>query len=203
MLRPGRTCGREPANAGYRLPAIVPLMPAIVMPAIVWVSAGEGWTRVADPMPQVRFVPEWSVVEDPGTLTGVDIRRAALVRSEVRATPGSRPATFLRDEPGRMLIQVSAPGRALLVTTEAYGRGSTATGPAGTTALQLLPVYGDYLGVVVEPGNCQLSLVFKPRSLRVGWYVSLSGLILTGIVTAVASRIDRSRIPHAIKVGVV
>ena len=143
-------------------------------------------------------------MEDSGTLTGVDIRRAALVRSEVRATPGvEATATLLRDEPGRMLIQVSAPGRALLVTTEAYGRGSTATGPAGTTALQVLPVYGDYLGVVVEPGNYQLSLVFKHRSLRVGWYVSLSGLILTGIVTAVASRIDRSRIPHAIKVGVV
>ena len=165
-----------------------------------WVSDTSGWTRVADPMPRVRFVPDWRVVDDPGTLTGIDIRHTALVAYELPVTPGiDARATLVLDEPGRMLVQVSAAGPALLVTTEAYNRGWTATGSSGTTALQTLPVYGDYLGVVIEPGTYQMSLAFKPESMRLGWYASLFGLILASIVTALGSWTGRSEIPHAIK----
>jgi uncharacterized membrane protein YfhO len=140
-----------------------------------------------DPMPRVRFVPHWTVVDDPGNLSGIDVRQTALVTEDPRATQGiDATVALLVDEPGRLLVDVSARDSALLVTTEAYDAGWTATGPADGN-LKTLPVYGDYLGVVVAPGDYRMSLTFAPRSIRTGLYTSLSGLIVVAFVVVLSS----------------
>jgi hypothetical protein len=137
-------------------------------------------------MPRVRFVPEWKVVDDPGTLSGIDIRHTALVTEDLRAAPAvDATASLIVDEPGHIVVDVSTPRPALLVTTEAYDSGWRATA-AGAT-LHSLPVYGDYLGVMVEPGDYRMSLGFQPDSIRIGVYTSLSGLIVIAIVAAFTS----------------
>jgi hypothetical protein len=152
-----------------------------------WVSTGIGWRRVPDPMPRVRFVPEWKVVDNPGTLSGIDIRHTALVTEDLRAAPAvDATASLIVDEPGHIVVDVSTPRPALLVTTEAYDSGWRATAASGAM-LHSLPVYGDYLGVMVEPGDYRISLGFQPDSIRVGLYTSLSGLIVIAIVAAFTS----------------
>ena len=149
---------------------------------VQWVSGEAGWTRVADAMPRVRIVPEWKVVDDPGALSGIDIRRTALVTEEpTAATAGTNRmddrALLIADEPGCLTVDVSAGAAALLVTTEAYDRGWRATGASGAR-LRTLAVYGDYLGVVIEPGEYRMTLAFKPDSMRDGIIMSLTGLLM-------------------------
>jgi hypothetical protein len=153
-----------------------------------WVSGESGWSRVADPMPRVRFVPRWTVVNDPGALSGIDVRQTALVSEDPRATQGiDARARLVVDEPGRLLVDVSTRDSALLVTTEAYDLGWTATGRSDGVKLKILPVYGDYLGVVVEPGDYRMSLTFAPKSITTGVYTSLSGLIVVAFVVVLSS----------------
>jgi hypothetical protein len=145
-----------------------------------WVSTAKGWTAVADPMPRVRFVPEWKVVEDPATLADIDIRRTAVVTGPLAApeTAGlDASARLVADQPGQISLDVSTRTVALLVTTEAYDRGWQATSASGAR-LATCAVYGDYLGVVAEPGEYRITLAFKPDSIRNGIYTSLAGLLM-------------------------
>ena len=151
-----------------------------------WLADDTDWTRIDDPMPRVRLVPDWRVVADPAELSGIDIRQIALVTEDPHASRGVvGTAKLAVDEPGRMLIDVSVRDRGLLVTTEAYDVGWRAVG--GSRALHTLPVYGDYLGIAVEPGDYRMALTFEPASMRKGIYVSLAGLIAVAAVAATAS----------------
>jgi hypothetical protein len=152
-----------------------------------WTADGKRWRRVDDPMPRVRFVPDWKVVEDPAALAGIDVRRTALLTEDIAAAPASSAtATLAVDEPGRLLVHVSLRQPALLVTTEAYDRAWRARGSAGVS-LKTVAVYGDYLGVVAQPGDYRLSLTFEPISMTHGIYTSLAGLILGALVGVCAS----------------
>ncbi len=152
-----------------------------------WVADERGWRRVEDPMPRVRFAPDWRVVEDPADLSGIDIRRTALVTEAPRAQRDAEAtATLVTDDPGRIVVQISAKSDALLVTTEAYDEGWRADGPSGTR-LHTLRAYGDYLAVVAPAGDYQVSLSFDPPSMRQGILVSISGLLMVGLLAAFVS----------------
>jgi hypothetical protein len=152
-----------------------------------WVSDESGWIPVADPMPRARVVPEWRVARDPTALSGIDIRRTALVTKDLDAPGGQYgTATVVLDEPGRMLLDVATPRRALLVTTEAFDSGWKAYGRSEMTPLQTLAVYGDYLGLVLEPGEYRVFLSFEPASFKHGIYLSVSGLFLVVAVAGLA-----------------
>jgi hypothetical protein len=152
-----------------------------------WVSDGDEWRRIDHSMPRVRFVPEWRIGDDPTDLSGIDIERVALVTENPHvASPAAGSATLVVDEPGRMVVDVSSRTGSLLVTTEAYDDGWRATGPSGP-ALHTMPVYGDYLGIVVTPGDYQLSLSFEPQSMRRGILASLAGAVLVGLLAAFVS----------------
>ena len=158
-----------------------------------WTANGTDWTRVDDPMPRVRVVPEWRVVANPAAIDGIDIRQTALLSEDPGARPGGdASATLAIDEPGRIVVDVSARGQALLVTTEAYDRGWRATGRSGAP-LRTLPVYGDYLAVVAEPGDYRLLLAFEPASMRVGIYTSVTGSIVVLLIAALAGSTPFSR----------
>jgi hypothetical protein len=152
-----------------------------------WVSGPQGWRPVVDPMPRVRFVTEAKVVADPIRVAEIDVRRTALVtedlhltRPDGETTPSAR---LVDDGPGHIVLDVSTRVAALLITTEAYDHGWRASAASGTT-LKTVAVYGDYLGVVAEPGEYRMTLLFKPDSMRGGAYTSGAGLMLIVVLAA-------------------
>jgi hypothetical protein len=163
---------------------------------VQWLSTAAGWTRVNDPMPRVRFVPHWKLTDNPAALSDIDVRQTALVAEDLTSAAEEinlvdATASLVVDQPGRMTVDVSTRAPALLVTTEAFDHGWRATGSSGST-LRTLPVYGDYLGILVQPGDYRLAVAFKPDSLRRGLYASLSGLVLTLVLATAVAR-TRSR----------
>lgn len=157
---------------------------------VEWVQNPD-WRRVADPMSRVRIVPEWLLTQQPvSALSGIDVRRVGLVD---RALPPLHPdatATAIADSAGRITADVSAPGHALLVTTEAYHPGWRAT-DGDRRELQTLRVYGDFLGVLLTPGEYRLALTFEPASMAAGIYTSVAGLASTLVLFLAARRLDR------------
>jgi hypothetical protein len=149
---------------------------------VEWVRSEAGWEPVSAPMPRVRILGDAVVSWDPaGALAGIDIRRTAIVESAMDGLSTSGSVTLVDDRPGRTVLDVISPGRSLLVTTESWHAGWTAVRRDGHE-LRTLPVYGDLLGVLLEPGQGEVVLQFEPSSFRSGVYVSLAGAVVLVIV---------------------
>jgi hypothetical protein len=109
-------------------------------------AAGVAWRqtrdrtreRVPDTMPRVRLIAHTEVSKDAAReLRTIDMSRVALV-SRPLALSGGEPgdARLLADRPGRIVVDVTTAGAALLVTTEAWDTGWRATdetGPLGSS----------------------------------------------------------------------
>lgn len=158
-----------------------------------WVRTIEGWSRVAAPAPRARIVPEVKVSQDPATeVAHIDIRRIALVGRAVPgplAPPERVSAILVVDEPGRLELEIDAPDRALLSLTESYHAGWTAQGDGRPVVT--LPLYGDYLGVLLNAGRYRLILSFEPRSLVYGWRLTYAGLLVASVLSLIAGRRPR------------
>jgi hypothetical protein len=159
-----------------------------------WQRDRQGWTRVTAPMPRARLVFDWlEFRQAPPDLRSIDFLRTALVEAPIpvddRAARGT--ARVLEDKPGRIVIQVEASGRGLLVTTERYHQGWRAASDVGRP-LAVVRINGDFLGCVVEPGVARVELTFAPRSLRTGAWIS--GATFLGVVILVISGVPRSRV---------
>jgi uncharacterized membrane protein YfhO len=87
---------------------------------------------------------------------------------------------LVADRPGRLEIDVDAPRQALLAITESYHPGWKVE--EGSAEAAVLPLYGDYLGVLAPAGRYRLTLGFDPKSLRYGRYLSVAGLLATGLL---------------------
>jgi len=162
---------------------------ALRVGGVEWVKTIEGWNRVADPAPRVRIVPQVQISDDPAADIGsIDTRNVALVDREIPgplASPGQASAVLVVDEPGRLELDIDAQQRALLSLTESYYPGWKAS---ANSSLTILPLYGDYLGILLEPGRYRLVLTFEPRSVRYGWYLTVSGLLGAALLSLVAAQ---------------
>jgi hypothetical protein len=149
-----------------------------------WQESSRGWLPVPAPMPRARLMVTARVASDVfHAVQAVDIERVALVSApigDLSGAPGQ--AAVVVDRPGRIVVQTTASGRQLLVTTERFHRGWQATEDG--RQLPTLPVYGDYLGCVVNPGRHEVVFRFAPASFRDGLSMSGLGLALTGFATA-------------------
>jgi hypothetical protein len=168
----------------------VGLPPSRILPAedddalrvggVSWIRDGGRWRQVRGPMPRARLLFETRASTDPaGDLEKIDVSRTALVAPGTPSpgVDGDGMAGVLLDAPGRLEIGIRTSTPALLVTTEAYHAGWTANAEGREAATTR--VYGDYLGVVVEPGEYRLALRFSPQSARWGLWLSLGGLAAT------------------------
>lgn len=158
---------------------------ALRLGGVEWVLREGTWSAVPDPFLRVRVLSEARVTARPSMeVRTIDLARVALTPAplpELGPAGGSR-ADVVLDVPGRMDLDVVATGRALLVTTESYHAGWTAT--AADRRLATTPVYGDFLGVVLEPGEYRLRLRFSPRDVRTGAGLSLAaGLLALGVLS--------------------
>jgi hypothetical protein len=183
---------------GYGIiPAYVGLPPARVLPraeeatlrlaGVSWRQIDDAWVRV-DAMPRARLVADVRQSADIAReIHRVDISTTALVDERLPLIEG--PAGFVTivdDRPGRIVIDVNAPRRNLLVTTETYHAGWRATD--GERSITLTRVYGDHLGAVVEPGVGRIEILFDPASARNGFLLSAAALVLSMVLAAWLSR---------------
>jgi hypothetical protein len=100
--------------------------------------------------------------------------RVRLLGDQFREEGGS--ARLSVDRPGKLVAEVDAPGRRILAFTERFHPGWSATSDGGP--VQMVRVFGDFLGCVVNGGVHQVSLTFKPRSFVYGSFVSALGAVL-------------------------
>ena len=100
--------------------------------------------------------------------------RVRLLDDQRREADGS--ARLSVDRPGTLVAEVDAPGRRILAFTERFHAGWSATSDGGP--VQMVRVYGDFLGCVVDGGVHQVSLTFMPRSFVYGSIVSAIGAVL-------------------------
>jgi hypothetical protein len=143
------------------------------------------------PLPRFRFVSKAKVQSGAidALLATIDPAEAALVDEGAGFEDGasfSGGCEFAArvDRPGRIELDVRVENRRLLVIAESWHRGWSAV--CDGRPRPLVRVYGDFMGVVVEPGDRRVELRYSPPSLALGcWFaaagvVGLAGLLLLG-----------------------
>jgi hypothetical protein len=148
---------------------------------VAWRETSNGWMPVPDAMPRARLL---TVARASRAITddvhGADIAQVAIVDRSIAGLSGSPgSARVVSDRPGAVVVETSAPGRQLLTLTERFHRGWYAA--VDGRPEDAIPVYGDFLGAVVEGGRHSVTFTFNPVSARRGWQLTLAGVVLTGI----------------------
>ncbi len=137
---------------------------------------GKAWYEVSDPMPRARLVTQTQVSANPhDDIERIDIATTALIAAPLdlpQGTPGR--ASIVDDRPGLIRIAVDAPTRQLLIVNERYHEGRTAR--AEGAACNVVPAYGDFIGVIIEPGAHEVTLRFQPRSFTLGLWITIAAL---------------------------
>ena len=186
--------------AGYRIAnAYVALSPrraveidnpiAQRLAGVDWRRTQRDWERVDNRMPRARIVHEVSVARrNVGrALSEIDLDRFVAVPMpiEVDAVQDADDVRVVTDRPGRLSIALRTSGRGVLVTTERYHEGWRGESADGRP-LTVVRVNGDFLGCVVGPGIAEVRLMFAPRSLRVGAWISAGtlGLMLLAVAAS-------------------
>lgn len=186
----------------------------IVVPSEPTVSFGNDtiWFRLANPQPRAWLVARTVASECPAAdISHISIASEALVdkgapRVESKSAPAKKTTTaesasqttspedppteigtvsVTADRPGNISISASCPAIRFLVVNESFHPGWQATVDARN--VDLLRADGDFMGVVVPPGEHQISLNFQPKSLRNGRLGSAFGLGLMVVVLAISA----------------
>lgn len=149
------------------------------------------WYEIKDSLPRARCLVEARVSTLPGRdIEKIDVAKTALVDRDLPVS-GSEPgvAEVRIDRPGHLLISVEVGSPQLLVINESFSKNWHIETSAGKV-LEPVRAYGDFLGCVVHPGDGQIDVVFRPRSLWLGMVISIicgSGILLIPIVVWIQS----------------
>jgi hypothetical protein len=146
------------------------------------------WTPVDSPAPRVRLVTR-TPAEHAGATTSDDLAIVAADPPVDLMPESSGSAVVLADSPGHFSLESNAPSQQLLVTTESYHDGWVAT--VDGRVIPIVRVDGDFLGCVVDAGQHQVDLRFRPWSLQLGRMISFGGLGLLLCAFALAARRPR------------
>ena len=158
-----------------------------LLAGIRWRGDGDRWQRVDHPLPRARMIATARVSQDAAAdLPTIDVRDVALVDRELALSGRPGSATVIAERPGRFEIETSSTGRQLLVVSERFHRGWRTT--IDGKPAEAIPVYGDFLGTLVESGEHLVRLEFAPGSVTLGWRLSAAGLILTMFTAVVIHR---------------
>lgn len=149
---------------------------AMRLAAVTMLHVDDGFRPLPNPLPMFRLVTDAVVSADPATTAQeIDITRTAVVDRPVVLTGGAPGEIEVLDySPGSIALRTATETRQLLVISESFHPGWKLT-TDGESA-PLLRAYGDFMGVVVEPGSHEVRLVFDPDSLRNGTRITLAAL---------------------------
>ncbi len=160
--------------------------------------AGLDVQSIPSAMPRVRLVSDAVVNDDVvAALDEIDIATTAIVTKELGLAGGPRgKATIMADLPGDITVSVESPSRQLLVVSESFHEGWRAT--VNGSEAQVLRVYGDFMGCVVEGGAHEVHFIFQAKSLAIGALISIGGVVLSLLMFVVVffiTRGERARSP--------
>jgi len=144
--------------------------------------------------------PAWIVTrEEPqGSVDGaldrmakgaLDLRHTALVAGGLAAldsTSAPSQVQLARFEPHRMELNVSSPGRGLLVVSEPYFPGWRATVDGHPTGILRVDVL--LRGVELTPGSHKVVLEYRPMSYRLGLYITLLAVAMAAFACVMRSK---------------
>lgn len=171
-LRPQRALSFALGPGGTPAPGLRPSL------RVAGVGTAYG-APVPRPLPRARFVTRTRSSADPAAdISGVDVDHVALVPRSLSLDPGEPGlAEIASERPGEIVVQVATPGRQLLILSESFHPGWTARVDA--VPCEVLPVYGDFMGCVVEEGTHEVVFRFDPLSFRAGLWLSALSLAFT------------------------
>jgi len=141
------------------------------------------------PLPRARLVAH-SVIETNliEQIHHIDEETIAIVESEIPLSGGpSGEVAWLHESPGHFVFETRAPGRQLLVVAESFHGGWKAL--VDGAPVEVIRVYGDFMGIVVEAGQRTVQLDFDPDSTRRGIWMSGAGLVLSVMLAAGVHRV--------------
>jgi hypothetical protein len=166
-------------------------------------SDADGWLILPDPLTRARIVRRFLPSEDPAhDIALIDVDDAVLIQKEDGATVEEHVGTegpstnetetahAAIDSPGRIVFESESPAPAILVLTESYHAGWTAS--IDGRLQRPLRLNGDFLGCLVPAGRSTVEFRFVPASLHYGRLISVFGLGLMVMLLA-ASRLPRFR----------
>lgn len=161
---------------------------------VAWARSDGSWSRVEDPMPRARLLASWVQSSDAGRdVHTVNIHRTAIVRGPIGSLEGDPGVVrVVVDRPGRLVLDSAAEGRQLLVTTERFHVGWKVT--VDDDAATTIPVFGDYLGVVVPAGAHRVQLRFAPESVAWGARISILGVAAAAGLTMLLAWTPRQHV---------
>ncbi len=154
--------------------------------------------RVTDSFPRAWIVHETQRFDgdlETALADGeIDFRRTALVEDEIvplDAPSGavSESATFTAYEPDRLTLEVTSDGSGLLVLSEIYADGWTAT--VDGAHAEVAPVNGALRGVPIPDGTHTVTLAFEPPGLEAGYALGIITVILASGGVFGAAVLDR------------
>lgn len=129
------------------------------------------------------------VLPPPGSAgTGIE-----QLGAQARISIAAGSAVLLVDEPERITARVNAPLAGELVLADAYYPGWTAT--VNGTAVTITPATRLFRALGVEPGEYDVTYVYRPLSLRIGFALSAFGLLMTIGVLLADSRANAPALP--------
>lgn len=139
------------------------------------------WLRVRNPLPRARLVTDARASADPGAeLSSIPVESAALTEQALELPGGpAGTATLISSRPGSLRVRLDCPSRQLLVVAESFHSGWQAWSDGQT--LPVIRVNGDFLGCVMPPGQHDVQLEFRARSLYYGRILSWVGLGLAAV----------------------
>lgn len=122
----------------------------------------------------------WIFTQDGVRLPAQDgVERVRLL--DAQGNPAAGRVLLTVDRPGHLVARVDAPGPRILAFTERFHHGWSAT--VEGAPLTMVPVEGDFLGCLIDPGVQRVDLRFRPRSFIYGAVVSGIGAVwLVGIL---------------------
>ena len=131
-------------------------------------------------LPRAFVVYETVVDDDPLRLREIDVARQALVERPIPGLVGATgepvSATVVAESPRRVEIQASTSQPGLLVLSDSYYPGWTAT--IGGTPVDVYRVNLALRGVMLPSGDHTVVFQYQPRWLQIGAVVSLSGWLV-------------------------
>ncbi len=141
------------------------------------------WESCPDPLPRARLVTRTmmsrTIADD---LADIDPAAVALVPIEIDLPAGAVPgrARIVDDLVDLIRVETSASSQQFLILAESHHEGWKVS--VDGQAQPVIPAYGDFLGCIVPPGDHRLEFQFRPRSLRLGLWLSALGGACTAVL---------------------
>ncbi len=150
------------------------------------------WLEVPDPLPRVRLTTNTTTIEDSRKAvlhlqadgaTVVDRDTSIDSEETMQSMTDNSVAKIMVDRPGKIEVKTLTIGPQLLVLSERFSTGWTASINGSTVPILRAEI--DFMGCIVPVGNHTVRFSFKSVSVKNGRLISATALILLSAYAAI------------------